>query len=165
MSNVEDTIQSVKDKLPNVTPTPPGFHSSANTHELKSRLDFGEPALTIFDTRDYDAFQQCRIMGAMRLSLEGLQNGEKPSVAVNRDMYVYGNTDTDTEAAAEMIRGMGFTHVAVLMGGLESWRSIGGAVEGIATENDEIGADEYNVVSRMKEFSEERSREDSLKNK
>jgi rhodanese-related sulfurtransferase len=163
MANVEDTIDNIKGKIPNVTPTPPGFHSVANAHELKSRLSFGEPALTIFDIRDRDAFQSCRIMGAMQLSMEGLQGGERPSVADNRDIYVYGDSDENTATAAEMVRSMGFSHVAELKGGLEAWRSIGGATEGTATEHDHAGADEYNVVSRLKEFSEERSREESMK--
>jgi rhodanese-related sulfurtransferase len=163
MSNIKDTVQSLKDKLPNVTPVPSDFHSHANAHELKSRLTLGEPALTIFDTRDRDSFQSCRITGAMQLSLEGLQNGEQPSVAPNRDIYIYGATDDEAATAANLIRGMGFTRVAELRGGLDDWRSIGGAVEGIATEEGVIEADEYNVFSRLKEFGEERSREDSLK--
>jgi rhodanese-related sulfurtransferase len=162
MSNIEDTIQSVKDKLPNVAPTPSDFHPHANAHELKSRLTFGEPALTIFDARDRDSFQSCRIMGAMHLSVESLQNGEQPSVALNRDIYVYGGTDAETAIAANLVREFGFTQVAELKGGLNDWQSIGGAVEGIATEDGTIDADEFNVVSRLKEFAEERSRENTL---
>jgi rhodanese-related sulfurtransferase len=164
MSKIEDAIENVKEMLPNVTPTPPDFHPQATAHELKSRLSFGEPALTIFDLRDRDAFQSCRIMGAMQLDMENVQKGEKPSVASERDIYLYGNSDQETAAAAKTLRDAGFTHVAELQGGLVDWRSIGGAVEGTATEHDHAGIDEYNVVSRLQEFSEEQSREDKMRN-
>jgi rhodanese-related sulfurtransferase len=163
MSNVEDTIQDIKNKLPDVTPIPPGFHSVATAHELKSRLNFGEPALTILDLRDRESYNACRILGAMHLSMEGIRSGEKPSVAPNRDIYLYSDSDETTAATAERIRGMGFSNVAELQGGLDAWRSIGGAVEGTATDRDHIEADEVNVVSRLKTFSEERSREESMK--
>jgi rhodanese-related sulfurtransferase len=163
MSNVEDTIQDIKSKLPDITPTPPGFHSVATAHELKSRLNFGEPALTILDLRDREAYNACRILGAMQLSMEGIQNGESPSVAQNRDIYLYGDSDEMTATAAERLRSMGFSHVAQLQGGLDAWNSIGGAIEGTETHRDHIEADEVNVVSRLKKFSEERSREESMK--
>jgi 3-mercaptopyruvate sulfurtransferase SseA len=98
----------------------------------------------------------------LHLSLESLQNGEQPSVASNRDIYVYSGTDDETTTAANLVRGFGFTQVAELKGGLNDWRSIGGAVEGITTEDGTIDADEFNVVSRLKEFAEERSREKAL---
>ncbi|MCU0567124.1 MAG: rhodanese-like domain-containing protein [Oculatellaceae cyanobacterium Prado106] len=162
MSKIEDTIQSIKEKLPNITPTPPEFHPHANAHELKARLDLGEPALTVFDVRDRTAFQACRILGAMSLPLESLHNGDQPRVDINRDMYVYGDTDEQTLEAANLIRGFGFNRVAELQGGLQDWQAIGGTVEGNATGKTHADADEYNVVSRLKEFSEERSREEEI---
>ncbi len=163
MANVEDTIKSMKDKLPDVTPTPPSLHANANVHELKSRLEWGEPALTIFDVRDSGAFQACRIMGAMSLPLERLQQGERPSLEAKRDIYIYGETEDETGTAASLMHGFGFTNVAELKGGLKAWCSIGGTVEGLATEHPTRDADEFNVFSRLKKFSAEKSREEALK--
>lgn len=162
MSNVESTIQSLKDKLPNVTPTPPGLHVHATAHELKSRLSWGEPALTIFDIRDSAVVAERRIMGAMYLSLEDLESYEMAGVALTRDIYVYGETDEATSVAAGRLRDLGFTCVAELKGGLETWESIGGAVEGTTTRNDKAGADAYNVFSRLQKFQKERGQESSL---
>ena len=164
MSNkVEDTIISIKEKLPNVTPTPSDFHTHANAHELKSRLNFGEPGLTILDVRERTAFDESRILGATYLSVESLGKGEQPKVELNRDIYVYAATDEETSAAANLLRGLGFSRVAELKGGLKAWQSIGGAVEGRATVNNKPGVDAFNVLARLKKFSEEQSREKSLK--
>ena len=72
MADLEDTIVSAKNKLPNVTPVPPGFKTEAAAFELKSRLQWGEPGLTILDVRNHDAFNQSRIQGAMSMPLDQL---------------------------------------------------------------------------------------------
>lgn len=159
MTGIEDTIKNVKDKLPEVTPTPPGLHSVATPHELKSRLDWGEPGLTILDTRDSSAFHDCRIMGAMNAANGDVGEGAQASLSPKRDIYVYGATDEETAAAAAALRGAGFQNVAQLQGGLEMWREIGGAVEGIATEQRKPGPDAYNVVARLNQFGEDRAKE------
>lgn len=158
----EDTLKAIKDKLPNVTPTPPGLHSIATSHELKSRLEWGEPGLTILDTRDSVAFQECRIMGAMNASIDDIAAGAQASLSPKRDIYVYGATDEETAGAASALREAGFENVAQLQGGLTMWREIGGAVEGRATEQEKPGADAYNVVSRLNQFGEERAKEKSI---
>ncbi|MBW4515775.1 MAG: rhodanese-like domain-containing protein [Timaviella obliquedivisa GSE-PSE-MK23-08B] len=162
MADTEDTIQQIKDKLPNVTPTPPGLHSTATPHELKSRLEWGEPGLTILDTRDSSAFQECRIMGAMNASTGDVATGAQASLSPKRDIYVYGETDADTAAAAAALREAGFQNVAQLQGGIALWQEIGGAVEGRATERDKPGADAYNVVARLNQFGEDRAKEKAI---
>jgi rhodanese-related sulfurtransferase len=161
MAKVEDTITAAKDKLPNVTPTPPGFHSQASAHELKSRLNWGEPGLTILDVRDHDAFNECRILGAMTMPMDKLPDGANFSLQTNRDIYLYGATDDETAAAAKTLRDAGFQKVAELKGGLSAWREIGGPVEGAAT-NESPGAGAYNIASRLQEFSEEKAKEKRL---
>jgi rhodanese-related sulfurtransferase len=158
----EDMLKTAKDKLPNVTPTPPGLHAVATAHELKSRLEWGEPALTILDIRDFSAFQDCRIMGAMNAPMSDIAAGAQATLSPNRDIYVYGATDQETAAAASALRESGFQNVAQLQGGLTMWREIGGSVEGIATEQEKPGADAYNVVSRLNQFGDERAKEKSI---
>jgi rhodanese-related sulfurtransferase len=161
MSSNEDTIQAIKDKLPDIIPAPPGLHSIATSHELKSRLEWGEPGLTILDTRDSSAFHQCHIMGAMNTPMDSLIGVAESSLSPKRDIYIYGATDEDTAAAANTLRGAGFQNVAQLQGGLTTWREIGGALEGTETEQ-KPGAGAYNVVSRLNQFGEERAKEKAI---
>jgi rhodanese-related sulfurtransferase len=158
MADLEDAIVNAKDKMPNVTPTPPGFHSQATATELKSRLQWGEPGLTILDVRDHEAFNQCRIMGAISMPMEQLPQWANFGLQQNRDIYVYGNTDDDTASAANLLREAGFTKIAELKGGLADWQAIDAPVEGTATAQPP-SAGAYNVGDRLREFAEERAKE------
>jgi rhodanese-related sulfurtransferase len=162
MASNEDTIQAIKDKIPNITPTPPGLHAVATPHELKSRLEWGEPGLTILDTRDSSAFHECHIMGAMNTPMDNIAAIAQSSLSPKRDIYVYGATDQDTAAAASALREASFQNVAQLQGGLKIWREIGGAAEGTAT-GQKPGVDAYNVVARLNQFGEDRAKEKSIK--
>ncbi|NJN56404.1 MAG: rhodanese-like domain-containing protein [Leptolyngbyaceae cyanobacterium SL_5_9] len=160
MADLQDAIANAKDKLPDVTPTPPGFHPQATATELKGRLQWGEPALTIVDVRDRDSFNACRIMGAITMQMDSLVERAESSLEHTRDIYVYGANDQETASAASTLREAGFQKVAELKGGLNAWTEIGGPVEGTSTPDHPVSAGEYNVVSRMGEFVEERKKED-----
>lgn len=148
MKNVQDSIQNAKDALPNVTPTPPGVKASSSAHDLKSRLEWGEPALTILDVRDRDAFNKGRILGAITMPSEEVVDRARTALEPQRDIYVYGNSDGDTAQAAGKLREAGFRNVAELKGGLEGWKAISGPTEG-TEEFVQPGPDAYNVVSRI----------------
>ncbi len=162
MPSVEDAIERAKNKLPNVTPIPPSLHAQATAHELKSRLEWGEPALTILDARDRSAYDECHIKGSMLASLEEFEAGNKFNMSSERDIYIYGATDAETATAANILRQAGFSQVAELKGGLADWTSIGGATEGLATQGHSPAASERNVVSRLQEFSQQKAHEKSL---
>jgi rhodanese-related sulfurtransferase len=162
MADIQDTIKTIKDKLPNVTPTPPDLHTQASAHELKARLEWGEPALTILDVRNHDSFRERHILGAMNASMEDLSTDMKDSLQPERDIYVYGATDQETTTAAKILRDAGFQRVAELKGGLADWQEIGGPVEGIEPDHESPGADAYNVASRLQDFAEEKSKEHSM---
>ena len=51
-------ISEAKEKLSEVIPTPPEPTPVASAQSLKERLDWGEPALTIIDTRDSPSFSR-----------------------------------------------------------------------------------------------------------
>lgn len=160
--NLQDAIVAAKDKMPKVTPTPPEFHTQATAYELKSRLNWGEPGLTIVDVRDHDAFNECRIMGAITMPMPDFLETAKSALLPKRDVYVYGDTDEETASAANMLREAGFTRIAELKGGISAWREIGGPVEGTATNNlPSEGA--TNVASRLKEFSQIKQNEKKMK--
>ncbi|SRR5579883_3021485 len=148
MENLQDRIQDAKDALPNVTPTPPGLKAESSAHDLKSRLEWGEPALTILDTRDREQFNRGHILGAMPMPMDELAERAKSTIDTVRDIYVYGATDEETAQAASRLRGVGFQNVAQLKGGLEGWKAVAGPTEG-TEEISHPGADAYNVVSRI----------------
>ncbi len=152
MENLEDVIKSAKDALPNITPTPPGFKTESSAHDLKSRLEWGEPALTILDVRDREAFNEGHIMGAMPMPSAKLV-GNTVSIAKQRDIYIYGATEAESTQAATQLREAGYTNVAVLKGGLEAWKAIAGSTEGTG-EIAHPGSDAYNVVSRVASHQE-----------
>jgi rhodanese-related sulfurtransferase len=160
MTDIQDAIVNAKDKLPDVTPTPVGFHNEATAHELKSRLQWGEPGLTIIDVRSHDLYNQGRIQGSMNMPLERLTNSADYSIPQDRDIYVYGESEEQTAQAAAKLRDAGFKKVAELRGGLTTWKEIDGAMEGII---DSPGADAYNVFARLDAFNQERSKEKQMK--
>ncbi|XGV98567.1 MAG: rhodanese-like domain-containing protein [Leptolyngbya sp. BL-A-14] len=147
MENIQDAIKDAKDALPNVTPTPPGFKAESSAHDLKSRLEWGEPALTILDVRDRESYNKGHIMGAMPMPIDRLVD-DAQSIDKVRDIYVYGATDEDAVQAATKLGEAGFRNVAKLKGGLEGWKAIAGSTEG-TEEISHPGAEAYNVVSRL----------------
>jgi rhodanese-related sulfurtransferase len=161
-NNLQDAVVAAKDKMPEVTPVPPEFHSQATAYELKSRLNWGEPGLTIVDIRDHDAFNECRIMGAITLPLPDALDMAKQALLPKRDVYVYGDSDEETAAGANQLREAGFTRIAELKGGLKDWREIGGPVEGTAT-NTLPSEGATNVASRLKEFAKVKANEQKMK--
>ncbi|MCL1473435.1 rhodanese-like domain-containing protein [Argonema antarcticum A004/B2] len=136
--------------MPNITPTPPGFKAQSSAHDLKSRLEWGEPAFTILDVRDREIFNDGHIMGAMPMPIDELVERAKPSIDLNRDIYVYADSDEQTSQAVNQLRSAGFEKVAELQGGLAAWKAIGGPTEGVSESRTPAGADDYNVVDRLK---------------
>lgn len=102
---------------------PQAIQDKSSVDALKNRLDWGEPALTIIDVRNRNAFNARRIMGAIAMPIEELVDRARASRELVRDIYVYGDTDEQTAEAASKLRQAGYQHVAELMGGLKAWKS------------------------------------------
>ena len=105
-------------------PTPPPFKAKSLVFELKSRLDWGEPALTIIDARDRTEFNFRHILGAIPMPVSELVNRAKSSLENSRDIYIYGETDEETAIAASLLRDAGFQNVSELRGGVAAWRAL-----------------------------------------
>jgi rhodanese-related sulfurtransferase len=146
---VADALDHAKDTLPNATPTPPGLKAESSVHDLKSRLEWGEPALTILDIRDRESFNASHITGAMSMPMDVLVDRAKSSLEPNRDIYVYGSNDQETSQAAQALRGAGFFNVAALKGGLDAWRAVAGPTEGTIDSQTPPGPEGYNVISAI----------------
>ena len=105
-------------------PTPPPFKPKSLVFELKARLDWGEPALTIIDARDRTEFNFRHILGAIPMPVSELVNRAKSSLENSRDIYIYGETDEETAIAASLLRDAGFQNVSELRGGVAAWRAL-----------------------------------------
>ncbi|NJO39576.1 MAG: rhodanese-like domain-containing protein [Cyanobacteria bacterium RU_5_0] len=104
-------------------PSPPPLKARSRVYELKARLDWGEPALTIIDVRDRYEFNQCHIMGAVHLPTHQLVDRALVSLELIRDLYIYSDTDEDTAVAAAKLREVGYLNVSELQGGLPVWKA------------------------------------------
>ena len=111
-------------------PTPKPLKAVSTVFDLKDRLDWGEPALTIIDVRDRTLFNESRILGAISMPINELVARASVSLENERDIYVYGGTDNDTANAANKLRAAGYRNVAELMGGLGAWQAVSGTTEG-----------------------------------
>ena len=112
-----------------IFPKPDPLKSSSQVYDLKTRLDWGEPGLTIIDVRDRADFNESHITGAISLPLPELLQRVSQALETNRDIYVYGTTDTEAVAAAQALRSAGYTCVASLRGGVAAWKAVGFPVE------------------------------------
>ncbi|MCC3437745.1 MAG: rhodanese-like domain-containing protein [Oscillatoriales cyanobacterium] len=148
MKTIPDQIADIKEKLPDLTPTPPSLKAQVSSHDLKARLDWGEPGLTIIDTRDFESFDKSRITGAVPMPIDELVDRAKASLEPVRDIYIYAETDEQTAEAANLLRAAGFRKVAELKGGIPAWKAIDGPIDG-ALEHGNPGPAAYNVFARL----------------
>jgi rhodanese-related sulfurtransferase len=106
-------------------PIPAPLKPQSRVYDLKQRLDWGEPALTIIDVRNRDVFNISHIRGAISFPLSQLVEQALASVELVRDIYVYGSSDQETAAAAAALKEAGYQNVAELLGGVEAWKAAG----------------------------------------
>ena len=111
-------------------PVPKPLKSVSTVFELKDRLDWGEPALTIMDVRERSLFNESRISGSISMPMDELVARASVSLESERDIYVYGGTNDATASAATKLREAGYENVAELTGGLGAWQAASGATEG-----------------------------------
>ncbi|MBD2465007.1 rhodanese-like domain-containing protein [Oscillatoria sp. FACHB-1407] len=112
-----------------IIPAPPKLQSRSRVYDLKSRLDWGEPALTIIDVRDRTEFNQGHVMGAISIPMKELVKRALTTLELDRDIYVYGDTDDETAIAANSLRDAGYSHISELRGGVAAWKAVGYPVE------------------------------------
>ncbi|MEM9271620.1 MAG: rhodanese-like domain-containing protein [Cyanobacteria bacterium P01_F01_bin.143] len=116
--------------LPNFIPIPTPLKAQSRVHDLKERLDWGEPALTIIDVRDRNLFNVSHILGAVSLPMNELVDRTLVNFELTRDIYVYGSTQKQTALAASELRNAGYLNVAEIIGGLGAWKATGYPIEG-----------------------------------
>lgn len=112
-------------------PKPSPMKAESRVYDLKERLDWGEPALTIVDVRDRAEFNCSHITGAISMPATTLVSNASKYFEWDRDIYIYGNTDDEASAVAEQLRASGFPNVSVLRGGVAAWKAAGFPIEAI----------------------------------
>ncbi|MBW4634545.1 MAG: rhodanese-like domain-containing protein [Iphinoe sp. HA4291-MV1] len=100
-----------------------------DAHDLKSRLQWGQPAFTIIDVRERQTYNQGHISGAIPLPVSQLVERATISLAKERDIYIYGDSDEQSANAAKALRDAGFSRVSELTGGFSGWKAAGGSTE------------------------------------
>ncbi len=113
-------------------PTPPPMQPQSRAYDLKARLDWGEPALTIIDIRPISDFNQSHILGAISLPSEELVTRAPETLDIDRDIYIYSDSNEETATAAAQLREAGYNNVSELTGGLAAWKAVGYPVEAIS---------------------------------
>jgi rhodanese-related sulfurtransferase len=103
----------------------------ADVNDLILRLEWGQPAFTIIDIRDRLTFNHGHITGAISISLDDLLQRAKSSLHPEREIFIYGDSDTNVTTAVNLLKYAGFKKVAELSGGLSAWKTMGGATEGV----------------------------------
>lgn len=118
-------------KLFDMSRTPKPLQTQSRVYDLKARLDWGEPALTILDVRDRSEFNISHIMGAVPMPLNESTQRVLAKLELGRDIYVYAETDEETAAAAAQLRCAGYQNVSEIRGGLAAWKAVGYPVESL----------------------------------
>jgi rhodanese-related sulfurtransferase len=153
LSHQDDAVEGAKKAVTAPLPKAPSLHEQASVRELKARLEWGEPALTILDVRDRDSFNKGHITGAMPMSSDQLVDPVQ-GLSFKRDIYVYGASDAETSQAAQQLRSAGFENVAELKGGLNAWKAIGGQTDGSEETVTQLTPGAFNVVARLAQHRE-----------
>jgi rhodanese-related sulfurtransferase len=118
-------------RLFGLLPKPSPMKAESRVYDLKERLDWGEPALSIVDIRDRSEFNQNHITGAISIPATRLVSEASKYFEIDRDIYVYGNTDDEAMAVAEQLKAAGFSNISILRGGVAAWKAAGFPIEAI----------------------------------
>jgi rhodanese-related sulfurtransferase len=110
-----------------------GTSLAEDVKDLKFRLDWGQPAFTIIDVRDRLSFNQRHITGAISIPLQDLASRAKTALHQQRQIYVYGQDDSQSAQAVHILQNANFVQVGQLSGGVDAWAAVGGQIEGLVS--------------------------------
>jgi rhodanese-related sulfurtransferase len=116
-----------------IIPIPPPLQARSLVYDLKARLDWGNPALTILDVRDRDLFNASHISGALSMPVDELIDRALTSLPLARDLYIYGETDEESAEIANQLRAVGYRHVSEIRGGVSAWKAVGFPIDFVLT--------------------------------
>lgn len=114
-----------------IIPIPPPLQARSLVYDLKARLDWGNPALTILDVRDRRLFNASHISGALSMPVDELVDRALMSLPLSRDLYIYGETDEESAEIANRLRAVGYCHVSEIRGGVSAWKAVGFPIDSV----------------------------------
>ena len=114
-----------------IIPLPPPLKAQSLVYDLKARLDWGKPALTILDVRDRSLFHVSHISGAISMPVDELVDRALTSLPLNRDLYIYGETDEESAEIANQLRAVGYRYVSEIRGGVSAWKAVGFPIDSV----------------------------------
>ena len=103
-------------------PIPGAIQDRSTVGTLFKRIERGEAALTIIDVRPKVFFDITHIMSSISMPTDEINDLTLSSLELNRDIYVYAETDRQTAIAAQNLRHLGYQKVSELIGGLRAWK-------------------------------------------
>lgn len=110
-------------------PSPQPMRPESRVYDLKTRLDWGEPALTIVDLRSRDLFNESHVTGAISVPMAEAVSRMLTTLEFERDIYLYAGTDEEAAAIAQQLQAAGYQRVSVLRGGVAAWKAAGFPIE------------------------------------
>ena len=116
-----------------IIPLPPPLKARSLVYDLKARLDWGKPALTILDVRDRGLFNASHISGALSMPVNELLDRARNSLPLDRDLYIYGETDEESAEIAAQLRRAGYRNVSEIRGGVSAWKAVGFPIDSVLT--------------------------------
>jgi rhodanese-related sulfurtransferase len=93
--------------------------SEITPQELKQRLDAGSGPVLVDVRQDWET-KLCRLPNAVHIPIEEIELRVE-ELDSNDEIVVYCHQGVRSAAVAEFLRGLGFTNVRNLMGGLDYW--------------------------------------------
>jgi rhodanese-related sulfurtransferase len=93
--------------------------SEITPQELKQLLDAGSGPVLVDVRQDWET-KLCRLPNAVHIPIEEIELRVE-ELDPNDEIVVYCHQGVRSAAVAEFLRGLGFTNVRNLMGGLDYW--------------------------------------------
>lgn len=93
--------------------------SEITPQELKQRLDAGSGPVLVDVRQDWET-KLCRLPNAVHIPIEEIELRVE-ELNPNDEIVVFCHQGVRSAAVAEYLRGLGFTNVRNLMGGLDYW--------------------------------------------
>ena len=99
--------------------------------ELYQKME-EDKEIVVIDVTPSELFEREHIPGAINIPLQTLSEKAK-EFRKNQRIVVYGETHTDnsSNAAAELLEGLGFRKVSDFDGGVHAWKQAGFLTEGL----------------------------------
>lgn len=102
-----------------------GMGKKIDTKAIAEEIKEGKAVLV--DVRGTGEWQSGHAKDAMHISIDRIMGGDVPTKDKNKTVYLYCQSGGRASMAAQHLKSRGYT--VENLGGLNAWRSAGGAVE------------------------------------